>query len=320
MWGSANLATNPCSLYINLPHPRFFHVSGARLGGCVWGRPLATRHARAYGLVTVFEKTDFQRFYCCAGCAWACVGRPVKKAGRVCATVELEVGARGCCPGQMGEKHWSARAVHTLEKGHCQSATRNTTTSRGGDSGPQRKWIGCVTLAATCRYPHKGRECCSSTAGQAPAGQGTAERASGTRSLSPCLEQLQHAIATRGVSPLSQLRRCVRGAARCCVEDSSSFDGEGRRSMAPAQPRQVPLPSHALSMTAKTAVACNVVGAQLVPAHRPAGVRLIGPFLQVHVVSIAWQLAAAPDTAQGPTPAFSLPLDTCLKIHLRHPG
>ena len=83
--------------------------------------------------------------------------------------------------------------------------------------------------------------------------------------------------------------------------------------MAPAQPRQVPLPSHALSMTAKTAVACNVVGAQLVPAHRPAGVRLIGPFLQVHVVSIAWQLAAAPDTAQGPTPAFSLPLDTCLK-------
>jgi hypothetical protein len=55
--------------------------------------------------------------------------------------------------------------------------------------------------------------------------------------------------------------------------------------MAPAQPRQVPLPSHALSMTAKTAAACNnVVGAQLVPAHRPAGVRLNGPFL--HVVSI----------------------------------
>ena len=75
-----------------LPRPRFFHVSGARLGGCVWGRPLATRHARAYGLVTVFEKTDFPRFYCCAGCAWACVGRPVKKAGRVCAKVELEEG------------------------------------------------------------------------------------------------------------------------------------------------------------------------------------------------------------------------------------
>ena len=64
----------------------------------------------------------------------------------------------------------------------------------------------------------------SLSAGQAP-GQGTTERASGTRSLSPCLEQLQHAIATRGVSPLSQLRRCVRGAARCCVQDNSSFDG-----------------------------------------------------------------------------------------------
>ncbi len=167
----------------------------------------------------------------------------------------------------------------------------------------------------------EGRECCSSTAGQAPAGQGTAERASGTRSLSPCLEQLQHAIATRGVSPLSQLRRCVRGAARCCVQDSTSFDSEGSRSMAPAQPRQVPLPSHALSMTAKTAVACNVVGAQLVPAHRPAGVRLINPFLQVHVVSIAWQLASScHPTVPGPTPAFSLPLDTCLKNHLRHAG
>ena len=37
-------------------------------------------------------------------------------------------------------------------------------------------------------------------------------RASGKRSLSPCLKQLQHAIATKGVSPLSQLRRCLRRA------------------------------------------------------------------------------------------------------------
>ena len=90
--------------------------------------------------------------------------------------------------------------------------------------------------------------------------------------------------------------------------------------MVPAQPHHVPLPSHALSLLAKTTFACNVVEAQVVPAQSAAGVRLIGPFLQVHVVSIAWQLAAAPDTAQGPTPAFSLPLDTCLKMHLRHAG
>jgi hypothetical protein len=71
--------------------------------------------------------------------------------------------------------------------------------------------------------------------------------------------------------------------------------------MVPAQPHHVPLPSHGTSMTAQKAVAYNVVGAQVVPAHRPAGVRLIGPFL--HVVSIAWQLAAAPNTAQGLTPS-----------------
>ena len=90
--------------------------------------------------------------------------------------------------------------------------------------------------------------------------------------------------------------------------------------MVPAQPHHVPLPSHALSLLAKTTVACNVVGAQVVPAQRAAGVRLVGPFLHWHVVSIVWQLAAAPDTAQGPTPALSLPLDTCLKMHLRHAG
>ena len=123
-------------------------------------------------------------------------------------------------------------------------------------------------------------------------------RASGTRSLSPCLKQLQHAIATRGVSPLSQLRRCVRGAARCCVQDSSSFDGGGSRSMVPAQPHHVPLPSHALSLLAKTAVACNVVGAQVVPAHRATGVRLrlVGPFLHCLATS------SCPRHCPGPHP------------------
>jgi hypothetical protein len=53
-----------------------------------------------------------------------------------------------------------------------------------------------------------------------------------------------------------------------------------------ALPRHVPLQSHALSMTAKTAVACNMVEAQVVPVERAAGVRLVtlGPFL--HVVSM----------------------------------
>ena len=123
-------------------------------------------------------------------------------------------------------------------------------------------------------------------------------RASGTRSLSPCLKQLQHAIATRGVSPLSQLRRCVRGAARCCVQDITSFDGGGSRSMVPAQPHHVPLPSHALSLLAKTAVACNVVGAQVVPAHRATGVRLrlVGPFLHCLATS------SCPRHCPGPHP------------------
>ena len=190
------------------------------------------------------------------------------------------------------------RVVPTLwKRGTASQPARNTT--RAGKRLKKRKGQG----------RRKGRECCSSTAGQAPAGQGTAERASGTRSLSPCLEQLQHAIATRGVSPLSQLRRCVRGAARCCVQDITSFDGGGSRSMVPAQPHHAPLPSHGTSMTAQTSAACNVVGAQLVPAHRPAGVRLIGPFLQVHVVSIAWQLAAAPRHCPRPQPsAFHLTL------------
>jgi hypothetical protein len=179
------------------------------------------------------------------------------------------------------------RALHTLEKGHCQPPGAQLEHER--DPGPKRK------------EEEGERECCSSTAGQAP-GQGTAERASGKRRLSPCLEQLQHAAATRGVSPLSQLRRCVGGAARCCVQDSTSFDGGGSRSMVPAQPHHVPLPSHAMTLTVNESIACSVVGAQVVPAWRAAGVRLIGPFLQV--VSIVWQLAAATRQCPGSHPSL----------------
>ena len=75
----------------------------------------------------------------------------------------------------------------------------------------------------------------------------------------------------------------------CCVEDNPSLDGGGgSRSMGPAQPHQVPLPSHAISPTVITTAACNVVEAQEVPAHRAAGVRLIGPSLHVVLIVGNW--------------------------------
>ena len=55
--------------------------------------------------------------------------RTVRKAGSVCAKVELEEG--GCCPGQMGEKHWGARVVHTLEKRTLPVSQREHTTVAG---------------------------------------------------------------------------------------------------------------------------------------------------------------------------------------------
>ncbi len=209
----------------------------------------------------------------------------------------------------MGEKHWGARAVHTLEKRHCQSASQKHKWSRRSGPGPKRKGKG------------GGGRGESVAAAQAPC-QGTAKRAAGKRSLSPraCLKQLQHAAATRGDKPVRQLRRRRVHRVRCCVQDSSSFDGGGSRSMAPAQPHHVPLPSHALSLLAKTTFACNVVGAQVVPAlcssRRPSH----RPFPSCCFDCLATSAAAAPDTAQGRTPALSLPLDTCLKIHLRYAG
>ena len=53
----------------------------------------------------------------------------MRKAGSVCAKVELEEG--GCCPGQMGEKHWGARVVHTLEKRTLPVSQREHTTVAG---------------------------------------------------------------------------------------------------------------------------------------------------------------------------------------------
>ena len=210
---------------------------------------------------------------------------------------------------QAGESHWGACALCTLWERGTASQPPETRLSRrsGPGADPQEE------ARERVLQQHS-----SLSAGQAP-GQGTTERASGTRSLSPCLEQLQHAIATRGVSPLSQLRRCVRGAARCCVQDSTSFDGGGSRSMVPAQPHHVPLPSHALSLLAKTTVACNVVEAPVVPAHRGSRRPSHRPFPSSSRCFDCLATSSCPPTL--PTaPALSLPLDTCLKIHLRHAG
>jgi hypothetical protein len=205
----------------------------------------------------------------------------------------------------MGENHWGAHALHTLEKRHCKSATRNTTEQAKRPRGrPARGGKGeSVAAAQQGKHLAKARP-------NALLARGACHPAWSNCNM-PLQQGSQAAESTEEVCPrrraLLRARQLVLRHGGCCC-------------LGLAQPHHVPLPSHALSLLAKTTVACNVVEAPVVPAQRAAGVRLIGPFLQVHVVSIAWQLAAAPDTAQGPTPALSLPLDTCLKIHLRYAG
>ena len=133
------------------------------LEGCVWGLSLATRHTRARTAWSQSLKKQIFRdsIVVRAGVAPAS-GRPVRKAGSVCAKVELEVG--GCCPGQMGEKHWGVRACTLWKRSTVSHQKHGWSTQR--DPGPKRRGQGS----------RKGRECCSSTAGQAP-GQGTAGRA-----------------------------------------------------------------------------------------------------------------------------------------------
>ena len=86
-----------------------------------------------------------------------------------------------------------------------------------------------------------------------------------------------------------------------------------------AQPHHVPLPSHALSLLAKTTVACNVVEAPVVPAHRGSRRPSHRPFPSSSRCFDCLATSSCPPTL--PTaPALSLPLDTCLKTHLRHAG
>ena len=76
-------------------------------------------HARAAWSQSLKNMIFGDSIVAVAGLGPASDGR-VEVAGSMGAKVELEVG--GCCPGRMGlvqagEKHWGARAVHTLERG-----------------------------------------------------------------------------------------------------------------------------------------------------------------------------------------------------------
>ena len=150
-----------------------------------------------------------------------------------------------------------ARCAHSGKGQPDRNATRARKRSRAEVRGKGRR--------------RKGRECCSSTAGR-----WATEHASGA-SHPAASKQGNCATATRGVSLLSQRRRSRVHCVRCCVQDIASFDGGRSRSMGLAQSHHALLSSHALSMIAKTTVACNVVEAQVVPAQRAAGVRHIGP-------------------------------------------
>ncbi len=182
--------------------------------------------------------------------------------------------------GVVAQDRWGQfeRARETLGRARCAhfgkgAATRNTTRARKETQG----------RSARAREEEEGeRECCSSTAGR-----WATEHASGASHPAVLSRATVTCHCNKGRQTgeaTTEVPRTPRQG-RCCVQDSTSFDGGGSRSMAPAQPHHVPLPSHALSLLAKTAVACNVVGAPVVSVERAAGVRLIGPFL--HVVSIA---------------------------------
>jgi hypothetical protein len=265
---------------------------------------------RATRVRTAWEKTDFPRFYCCAGCAWACVGRPVKKAGSVCAKVELEVG--GCCPGAMGlvqagESHWGACALCTLwERGTASQPPETRLSRRSGPGADPQEEARERVLQQHSRastWPRHDR----------------------TRFWHAEPVTLLGATATcrcnKGVRPLSQLRRCVLGAARRALLRARQLVLRlgGCCCLGLAQPHHVPLPSHALSLLAKTTVACNVVEAPVVPAHRGSRRPSHRPFPSSSRCFDCLATSSCPPTL--PTaPALSLPLDTCLKTHLRHAG
>jgi hypothetical protein len=193
--------------------------------------------------------------------------------------------------------------VHTLEKGR---PPENTTRARKETQGRSAGGKGGGGRGERVLQQHSRR------ASTWPEAQPNALLASGAchPACSNCNIPLQRGESTT---------EAPRAPKRCCVQDTS------RRSTAEGleawfRPNRTTSHCHpmVLSMTAKATVACNVVcgssGACPESSRRPSRRPFPSSCLD------CWQLAAAPDSAQGPTPAFSLPLGTCLKTHLRHTG
>ena len=149
--------------------------------------------------------------------------------------------------------------------------------------------------------------------------EATAERASSKRSLSPraCLEQLQHAAKTRGVSPLSQLRRCLRRAL-ALLRARQHVVRQWRvlllgSSPTPPHPTAIPCALYDSENSCCMQCGSSSSGARPESSRRPSH----RPFPSCCVDWLATTAAAAPDTAQGAHPSLQS-LDTCLKMHLRH--
>ena len=196
------------------------------------------------------------------------------------------------------------RAVHTLGKGHCKSATRNTTEQAKRPRGrPARGGKGeSVAAAQQGKHLAKARP-------NALLARGACHPAWSNCNM-PLQQGSQAAESTEEVCPrrraLLRARQLVLRHGGCCC-------------LGLAQPHHVPLPSHALSLLAKTTVACNVVEAPVVPAHRGSRRPSHRPFPSSSRCFDCLATSSCPPTL--PTaPALSLPLDTCLKTHLRHAG
>jgi hypothetical protein len=192
-----------------------------------------------------------------------------------------------------------ARCAHTLEKGHCQSASQKHYKSRqeaqeaqgarGGGRGE--------SVAAAQQGKHLARAQPDARFWQA---EPVTLRLLEATATCHCNKGSQSAESTAEVS----LRRRALLRARQLVL-------RRWRVVAWFRPNRTTShchPMHSLCWR-KQLLHAMWLRLQWCPPTEAAGVRLIGPFLQVHVVSIAWQLAAAPRHCPRPQPsAFHLTL------------
>ena len=165
----------------------------------------------------------------------------MRKAGRVCVKVELEVG--GCCPGQMGwcerARNTGACALCTLRKGATVKHQKHKWSTQR-DPGPKRKGQGRRKERVLQQH---------SRASTWPRHSRT--RASGKRSLSPCLEQQKHTIATRGVDYGGAACTAVCVAA-CNLKTARPSTAEGLVAWVHRNPTTSHSHPMVLCMTAKT--------------------------------------------------------------------